>query len=289
MAVAEGRSLEFVAVRSCNIYDILVGPAYSVSDWLQDGDRDLRKLFYKITTKVGLGEHVDSAVKDRFYASSFLVGADRGPGRLVEAPGLGLAHLLDGVAASLASDPLWCRPTVDICHVWLDGEEHEHTEDVEVVNVAQLADVVVVADKLYRQWQDDMKGRQGATGDGIRSIAKVFRHLAFGMDVEEQLGRLAADARRVIWNKLMEFDGAVREWRRGGATTPSLPGVRSEGTATMDQFGESRIHRNRHGTERVYKLHVSAGSCRIHFRVERKEKVVEVGYVGRHLPTKKFH
>lgn len=288
VAVADGGSLDLVSIRTWDMYGMLIGPEYSLSDWLQDGDRDLRKLFYKITTKIGLGEHIESAVKDRFYASTFLVVNGRQPNRSLEARGLGLAHLLDGIAASLASDQRWCKPSIDLCHVWLDEEGQEHVDDVDVVNVSHMANAEIVASKLYRKWRNDTKDRR-ATMDGIRSIAEIFQYLVFGMDVEKQFEELAVDDRRVIWNKLIEFDGAVREWRREGTDRPNLPGVRSEGTATMGQFGENRVHRDRRGAKAVYKLHVSAGSCRVHFRVEPVGKFVEVGYVGRHLPTKKFH
>lgn len=288
VTVADGGSVDLVSIRNWDIYGMSVGPGYTVSDWMRDGDRDLRKLFYKITTKIGLGEDIDSAAKDRFYASTFLVGDGRGPDRSIEARGLGLAHLLDGIAASLASEKQWCRSSIDLCHIWLDEKEQERKDDIQVVNLSQMADVETVTDQLYRRWRDDTRDRR-VDVEGVRSITKVFRHLAFGLDVEEQFGKLAVDARRLIWNKLVEFDGAVRAWRRGGADRPSLPGVRSEGRATMDQFGEKRVHRDGQGEEATYQLHVSAGSCRIHFRVESESKVIEVGYVGRHLPTKKFH
>jgi len=288
LVIANGEPLDLIAIRGWDIFGMLIGSGYSVSDWLLDCDRDLRKLFYKISTKIGAGERIDNAVKDRFYASTFLVGDRRRPNRSVEAPGLGLAHLLDGVAASLASDEQWCKSSIDISHVWLDEEGQEHTDDVEVVNVSRLASAEAAASRLYRLWQEDARDRRTAMA-GVRSVAGVFRHLAFGMDVEEQFNALAGDARRVTSNKLIEFDAAVREWRRKGTTLPMLPGVRSEGKATMDRFGEDRVYRNRHGEVAVYNLHVSAGSCRIHFRVEAAEKMVEIGYVGRHLPTKKFH
>lgn len=288
LAIANSEPLELIAVRGWDMFGMLIGSEYTVSDWLHDGDRDLIKLFYKITNKIGVGERIDSAVKDRFYVSTFLVGDRRRPNRSIEAPGLGLAHLLDGVATSLASDEQWCKSGIDLCHVWLDEEGQEHIDDVEVVNVSRLANAEAAANRLYRLWQEDARDRREAMA-GVRSVAGMFRHLAFGMDVEEQFKALAGDARRVTRSKLIEFDAAVREWRREGTTLPMLPGVRSEGKATMDRFGEDRVYRNRHGEAAVYKLHVSAGSCRIHFRVEAAEKMVEIGYVGRHLPTKKFH
>ncbi len=288
VAIADGQPLDLLAVRSCNLFGMSISPGYTVFDWLRDVDRDLRIWFSQITTKTGLGEHVDAAVKDRFYASEFHVQASESQSREIEARGLGLAYLLDGVAVSLASEERWRRCVVIISHRWLDEEEQEHSDEVEVVNVSERSNVKAAANRLYRQWQSAMAGQQSAISR-VRSLGGVFPHLVLGMDVESQFQALAADVQRVIRGKFIELDGAVREWRRVGAPLPKLPGIRSEGKATMGKYGENRVHRDRRGANATYKLHVSAGSYRIHFRVESGQKVIEVGYVGKHLPTKKFH
>ena len=288
-AVADGRALDFVAVRSCDLFGVVLSPGYAVNDWLRDGDRDLRKLFWKITTKTGLGEHIESAVKDRFYVSMFFLDDGAESNREVEAPGLGLAYLLDGVAASLASDERWCRPVIDIRHLWLDGEAQEQTENGQVVNVSRPADAEATTDRLYRIWKSAMWHRRSSLSHRTSSEALAsFRHLVFGMDVAKQFRGLAVEDRRVVWGKFIELDSAVREWRRGKAKLPAVPGVRSEGKATMDQFGHGRVYRDRHGEDATYELHVSAGSRRVHFRIEPAGRAIEIGYVGKHLPTKKF-
>ena len=268
---------------------MLLSPGYTVFDWLRDGDRDLRKLFYKITTKTGLGEHIDDAVRERFYLSMFLLDNRSGSSREVEVPGLGLAYLLDGVAASLASEERWRKLVIDVRHVWLDGEAQELTEIGQVVNVSRPADVEAATDKLYRLWKSAMwRQRTSLSRDTSSEALASFRHLVFGMDVEKQFRGLAVDDRRVVWGKFIELDSAVREWRRGRSERPSVPGIRSESQATMDQFGDKRVHRDRHGENATYELHVSAGSRRVHFQIEPEGNVIEVGYVGKHLPTTKF-
>lgn len=289
VAVADGQPLDLIAVRSYDIYGVLLGPGYAVSDWLRDVDRDLRTLFYKITNKTTLGEYIDDTVKDRFSVSEFSLGSRSDSSREVKAPGLGLAYLLDGVAVSLASEERWCQTVFDIRHLWLDSEAQEHTETVQVVNVSRQADVESAMDKLYQMWKRAMlHQRTGLSRGTISQALASFRHLVFGLDVEKQFHGLALDDRRVIWGKLIGLDSAVWEWRRSEAGRPTIQGIRPEGKATMDQFGDKRVYRNRHGENVTYKLHVSAGSRRVHFRIEPASRVIEVGYVGKHLPTKKF-
>ncbi len=117
---------------------------------------------------------------------------------------------------------------------------------------------------------------------------KCFSDATFSLGKITLLAGLNGTGKSSVIQGLLAFRH-LREWRREGGAAPSLAGVRSEGPATMDQFGEERAHRNRHGKKETYKLHVSAGSCRIHFRVESAGRMIEIGYVGRHLPTKQFH
>ncbi len=68
-----------------------------------------------------------------------------------------------------------------------------------------------------------------------------------------------------------------------------IPGLRPESQPTMEQFGDQRIFRDAEGQRRTYELHVSAGSRRIHLRISPRGRVIEIGYVGRHLDTVKFN
>ena len=291
VALADGQQLDFLTVQSCDIFGVQLSSGYAVADWLNDGDRDLRKLFFKITTKTGSEEHIDSAVKDRFYLSMFFLDLEdrSGTSREVEAPGLGLAYLLDGIAASLPSEERWKSSAFDIRHLWLDDETRKQSEIGQVVNVSRTIDVEGVKDELYGMWKCTMwNQRKHLDQDTISLALASFRHLVFGMDVEKQFRGLAVEDRRVIWGKFIELDSAVREWRRGAAELTAVSGIRPEGKATMGKFGHKRVHRDRHGERATYQLHVSAGSRRVYFRTHSASKVIEVGYVGKHLPTKRF-
>ena len=59
---------------------------------------------------------------------------------------------------------------------------------------------------------------------------------------------------------------------------------------TVQQYGEKREFRNASGERNIFNLHAMIGSgYRIYFRIDKQNKSLEIGYIGKHLPTMKFH
>ena len=62
--------------------------------------------------------------------------------------------------------------------------------------------------------------------------------------------------------------------------------IHSESEPTMQQYGDRRVFRSADGAAVVFERHAMVGSrYRIHLRVDRRAGVLEIGYIGEHLPT----
>ena len=288
--LAGDRAVEIIAISDCDFFGIMLSDGYTLSDWSVDRetDRDQKRFFRRITTKIGRDEDRDHAVMDRFYLSEFFLAnqdetAHRGP----EARGLGLACLLDTVALSLPSEERWRRILVRLRHLWLEADGCEKERSVDVFNMSKADHGESVADELLRKEQTELRENPLALTDRMRDC---FPHLSFGQDVNKQIVQLSSDVRKLVIAKLTGLDGAVRDWRRASAEALALPKVHAESEPTMQQFGHLRTFRDADGRIEVFTLHAMVGSrYRIHFRVKEQEKSLEIGYVGVHLPTKKFH
>ena len=118
-----------------------------------------------------------------------------------------------------------------------------------------------------------------------RTIA--FPHLVFGPDVEVN----AADLQTVI-NKLTSLDDTAAKWRDiGGAVPPWMSKVTPESGSVMnnEKLREARRFRSHHGTRELFEWHARFGSGgRIHLRFDPRTFEVEIGYIGKKLPTKLF-
>lgn len=288
--LAGDNAVEIIAIDDCALFGMMLSDGYTLSHWLGDreADRDQKLFFRRITTKVRLDEDMTQAVMDRFYLSEFFLKdhietAQHGP----EARGLGLAFLLDTVALSLPSEEHWRSIRVRLLHRWLEVDGSEEERSVDVFNVSRVGHGELVTDELLRRKQTGLRANPLTLADRMRDC---FPHLGFGQDVNEQIAGLPADVLGLVTTKLIALDGAVRDWRRGTTEAPVLPKVHAESEPTMQQFGHLRRFRGMDGRIEVFVPHAMVGSRhRIHFRIMEQEKSLEIGYIGVHLPTKKFH
>ncbi|MDD9863373.1 MAG: hypothetical protein OXU54_02180 [Gammaproteobacteria bacterium] len=280
--LAAGRTVSLVAVECFDIYGALLAEGYTLSQWLgdRDVDRDRRNYLRTILTKLHLDKDVSEAVRDRFSLSEF-------HSRNREARGLGLAYLLDTAALSLPSEEYWRQANIGLRHIWLESDGTERKQDIEVINLSEMEHVQFVADAINKKSRERLRERPGAAD---RKLADSFPHLEFGLDVKKQVIALPNDIWPCVVTKLTVLDGAVRDWRRSGAQEPVLPEVHPESQATMRRYGHRRNFKGASGREESFPLHAMLGSSyRIHFRIVKKDKTLEIGYIGEHLPTVTFH
>ncbi len=279
-ALAGARAPKLMTVASFDLYGIMLANGYSLSDWLNDraADRDLRLFLRRISTKVAFDSEVSDAVKDRFEVSEFQVEERK-------APGLGLSYLLGTAAVSLGSERYWLRVRVPLRHIWLAEDGTLQNEDVEALNIAHRSCASEVNRALVAQAQNAVAG--SPTELAARKH-DCFPHLHFGLEVDTQLAMLPVEVIEQVIAKLIVLDGAVRDWRRDGGA-PALPKIHPEGERTMQRYGDLRVFRSADGVPKLYEPHAMVGAAhRIHLRVDRPARVLEIGYIGKHLPTVSF-
>lgn len=279
-ALAGDRGANLTAVDSFDLYGMRLAADYDLVGWLDDRavDRDLRNFFLAISAKL---DDLDTgeAVKDRFYLSEFHV-EDR------DAPGLGLAFLLGTAAVSLPSEERWRRVRIRLRYTWLENDGTERRRDVVAINVAEEARVDSAIDEMSNQAREALTASPALLADRKETC---FPHLSFGLDVDDQLVLVPVDMLHRIVAKLIVLDDAVRGWRRDAAESPALPKIHSESGPTMQRYGDRRVFRSAGGANETFKLHAMVGDRhRIHLRIDRHDRSVEIGYIGEHLPTVKF-
>lgn len=288
--VMDRRPAELVCIGANALWGAELAVGYTVSDWLASADqdqddRDRKLLLLDIATKTDFPHEVGVALRNRFYLSEFLL-EDGGPAEQEDARGLGAAFLLDGIAVSIPSEEQWQATRIPLRHMWLDERGTERGRDVEVLNLCGLNDAERVNDSLLEKRQHGLMSQPSSLPARKR---ECFPHLAFGLDVDEHIAALPTAFLGTLVRKLILLDDAARTWRRTPTTTfPVLSDRRSESKQTMADYGDLRVYRDADGVDRTYKLHCSLGGYRIHFRIMHEPRCLEIGYVGKHLPTKRF-
>lgn len=121
--------------------------------------------------------------------------------------------------------------------------------------------------------------------------ARAFPHLRFGIDVEAQIRRFSATLFRLMLKRLAELDDRAQRWQASESREfPSGPSeITPETPATMKNYGGERRYRGYDGTTRTFEEHIwiDRGN-RIHLICHQESKVLEIGYIGKHLSTMKY-
>lgn len=285
--IMSGDPAELISIGD-QLWDCELAVGYTVADWVATAEPELRGLLLGIVDKTEFPMEAGDALRDRFHLSEFHLPTGARSERSPEARGLGAAFLLDGIGASLSSEPRWTRTRLALRHVWLDDDGRDRDDAVEVLNVAEPTQATEISDALLQR-------RQRALVDTPTDLAArkigYFPHLIFGSAVDRQIGNLPETLLRRVILKLIVLDDACREWRQDTTMrSPQLTDCRRESEPTMQQYGHFRVFPDHEGCNRTYEPHVSVGQRhRIHLRVVHGSRVIEIGYVGRHLPTAKYH
>ena len=284
--VMGGRPAQLVSIGCPVFWEAELAVGYTVAHWYATAEPDLRQLLLGIAMKTEFPDEVGSILSDRFSLSEFYLTEGAESEASAQARGLGAAYLLDGIGVSFPSEPRWAQTRIALRHLRLDRDCHAREDTVEVLNLSGPTHAEQVSDSIVRRCQ------LALAEDPLRLASRkneCFPHLRFGRAVDRYLDNLPPAILSRVVQKLMILDDACRKWRQADTMTfPELSDCRAESEPTMQQYGDRRIFSDPQGRDQTYERHVPVGGYRIHLRVVHQPRGIEVGYVGRHLPTAKY-
>lgn len=120
---------------------------------------------------------------------------------------------------------------------------------------------------------------------------KAFPHLRFGLDVERQIKRFSAHIFPLAVQRLANLNRRALAWKSSadGAFPDGSPDITPETSDTMKNYGHYRNYKGDDGKNRCFEDHQWIDSShRLHLIKHEDDRTVEIGYIGRHLPTMKF-
>jgi hypothetical protein len=120
-----------------SLYELPIAPNYSVSQWLQDSEEDVKNQFREIMTKTPLITDDYPIEKERNELSEFKIEINH---KTQFSDGLGAAYLLETLCVSFLSHNLWDSNEIrNIKHWFLKENGNEITEIIAVKHASKPA------------------------------------------------------------------------------------------------------------------------------------------------------
>ena len=256
---------------------LVLADGYPFDRWANDGyvDRDARFFLLQLTTKAPYCQD-HAALEDRVRGVECRFSG-------CAALGLGVAHLLDTLAVSLASDPIW-----DAWQLWLQCEELR--EGAEIACSTEQVHHACFPDHVIRNalWiKERLRGDVRSGRELWERRDELLPSLQFCDSVKHQLEELIPLLVPAVARHLFALDSYCRDWTAGGFNPSEIPlTISMESEPTLAQYGLERTFTCPDGVSRLFNWHSKGtpGPFRIHFVPAGPGELI-IGYVGRHLRT----
>ena len=279
------QTLRTSAKQSSAIYNLLIGKLYDFDD---AEFRDTRKFLLSLSTKSPLLRDVDNHYKDRFKGCEYVSHTSQYKLKLTPEEGapLVLCAVTNWIAVGIASKNWDCeRIVVHFKELKDDSSIGQVSERIN--NLTRSHHASAIYKTHYNKIQSALTV---ATFWEERNSA--FPYLLFGCDVKAHIQNINAGELSVLVSKLNYLNQECKDWQSNNSYSPDFNTIFSRESQTVRKkpyFREKRMFTSSQGATEYYELHIRFGTNgRIHCRICQNVKRIEVGYIGPHLPTKKY-
>jgi len=270
-----------------NLYELPIAPNYTVSQWLQESEEDLKNQFRRIMTDSPLLSDNYSEAKEKNELSEFTIMLD---GKAKSAVGLGAAHLLDTLCVSFLSKNIWDVDEIKNLNHWYLRTDGSEVNTIITVKHASRPEHLDEHKTWIEQHKQNRKDRLAKTKDLWKQRQDFFPHLILCGEVEKQFKKLGKSKNfEQIIEILKRLDKYAEDWQDGSYSDQAVRqyGLDASGETefTLRKYGNQRKFRLPDRTKVLFEKHVKTGDLRFHFYPDNNTKKVYVGYIGKHLST----
>lgn len=268
-----------------DIHDFYVSDRYSINEWLSDSsvNRTYKQFFQLMRNK--LWRYIDLGDYDDCEFAIIVNGKNH------TAIGCTVACKNECPIISVETKEFWSSPEIEGEYSSLDEEGNIHRTRQTVQNLTASTDISIIETK-YRS----LAYKRVSSGQDLWEMrAELYPNLIFCESVKDQLYK---DPEKYHILKIMERLARLQVYFASydGVYDPKVLGMnaRSESDSVKTDLAlkNMRKFRKPNGEEDYFFDHIgftgkySAG--RIHFLPQNDERKCYIGYIGRHLETKKF-
>ena len=256
---------------------------YTISDWLKSDKvaKREKQYFRMLINRSNIIKKSDFVESELFIVS--------GVGENLSFTGGLVSYELDDYIVSLLTEKLWEEFIVKAQYISIENEDRE----VEIKNCS--------SDKHIKQIIKIKREQQGiiiSSGKELWEKREVlYPHLVFCDEVKEQLQNVKIKAHirnimkriQILEDYFSVFDGKFDKNKVGGDCRDESPSVKKN--PELRSYRKFKLPNNCGIKSEYFYWHIDFQGDypgRIHFLPDSKNKKGIIGYIGKHLPTKKF-
>lgn len=254
---------------------------YSIWQWANDPlvDIDLRRKFLSMASYGPFTEKVLGLEALERLGISEYFHDER------SAKGLSAAHVLDGLAVSIASGETWDQETVEVKILSLDDAADLIEGEVQIRHACSPAHI-----HGHKDWLSARQRAQvGSGGDIWAQRQELFAALIFCERVEAQLRAInRGDPHlRQALRRLCQLNDYFAAWNKGPFDRTQILDCDPESQVTLQQYGAQHSFQCPDGQQRVFSWHVpmTPGAWRLFFYPDGRKRKAFIGHIGAKLPN----
>ncbi|MEG1094996.1 MAG: hypothetical protein RSE08_07745 [Lactococcus sp.] len=272
-------------IATSDIYSFNVIPSYGIQNWLNDNSvpKEHRDFMRSVC-----GNRCEYIEAENYSLSEFVISV--GKSRLC---GIGclVAFEIEEKVISLGTQMIWNSATIDGTYSTLDvSTEEVVSSDVELKNISNLDHLT----NLVNEEIEELSSSISSGYDVWEQRKKLFPNLEFCSSVKAQLIEDSQGFHiKQVLKKLKRMDIYFGNHNRQYSPQELGLDARTESdTVQQDpQLKRLRLFQLPDGTSQHFFDHVgfTGNYCgRIHFYPDTENQKCYIGYIGKHLKTKKF-
>ncbi|MXZ19224.1 MAG: hypothetical protein F4Y84_01170 [Caldilineaceae bacterium SB0665_bin_25] len=273
-----------------NFKDLALSPEYPLGAWFGDERVSIeeRDFVLDYATRYSFIQPYDVDLQDdtEFQSKKRLFEGRFGEER---AEGLGFAHLLNGLAISILSEPCWDTHSVELECEELDPESLGISKSLKTLPHASRREHVANDHASWIAEQIQLGIHSGL--DLLENAITLCPNLVFCSGAKSQIASLTETSLYLpkILDRMLELEKLARAWEKGSFNYRQIRNASPESKPTMDKFGDRRRFVCPDGQIRTFEWHLKGfpNAWRVHILADPIQYKIMIGYVGRHLPTAK--
>lgn len=270
-------------------YALMMADQYSLRHWIenqeQEYNRKIKILISKTETPHIPFDNIHTA--EVMSLSDFYLEIDRS----INTPSLGAAFLIQQPGFSFLSADHWNHEKIDLIHETIDEQLVLKSKTCKVQNIATVPHWDIWLKELERQRKENC--RNGATLWANRHLE--FPHLIFCGSTDKQIQNLSVNNATFsrLWDNLRLLNNGIQS----SSSDQSLAQVtgltihdESDSVKNNPRLRKHRMFTLPEGSRAFFGPHITnfPAAFRLHVLPDYNEKIIYIGYFGKHLPTQKF-